>query len=227
MYTIEQPMENCWKRIGVWGQEEPRCPILQQVIHCRNCEVFTRAGRNLLERSLPADYEHEWAQVFAIEKKEEVHGTISVFIFRIAQHWFALPAQLLEEAITPQPFHTVPHRNNGILLGVINVHGEIQLCVSLQYLLELGSGVEQPKNTRNRTIYKRMIVVNKDERRWVFPVDEIHGIHKVHPQIFQNVPVTVAKAKTTFTRYLFDWKGTTVALLDDELLLYKLTRSVQ
>jgi chemotaxis-related protein WspD len=72
-----------------------------------------------------------------------------------------------------------------------------------------------------------MIVVNKDEKRWVFPVDEIHGIHRIHPQTFQNVPVTVAKAKTTFTRYLFDWEETTVALLDDELLLYKLTRSMR
>jgi chemotaxis-related protein WspD len=225
MHTIEQPMENCWKRIGVWGQEEPRCPILEQMIHCRNCDVFTRAGRNLLERQLPNLYEHEWAQVFSEKKEEEPAGTVSVLIFRIAHQWFALLAHLLEEAITPQPLHTVPHRNRGILLGVINVHGEIQLCVSLKNLLELEEAEEE--NSQERNVYKRMIVVNKDEKRWVFPVDEIHGIHRVHPQTFQNVPVTVAKAKTTFTRALFDWEDVSVALLDDELLLYKLTRSMQ
>ncbi len=224
MYTIEQPMENCWKRIGVYGHEEPRCSILERVIHCRNCEVFTRAGRNLLERQLPKSYEHEWAQVFSEKKEEEPAGTVSVLIFRIATQWFALLAHLLEEAITPQPLHTVPHRNTGILLGVINVHGEIQLCVSLKNLLELTNAAEE---NQTRNAYKRMIVVNKDDKRWVFPVDEIHGIHRVHPQTFQNVPVTVAKAKTTFTRYLFDWGEVSVALLDDELLLYKLTRSMQ
>lgn len=218
-------MENCWKRIGVWGQEEPRCQWLERVIHCRNCEVFTRAGRNLLERALPADYQEGWAQVFAEKKEEEPPGTMSVVIFRIARQWFALPAQLLEEAITPQPLHAVPHRNTGVLLGVINVHGEIQLCVSLKNLLDLAD--DDNDSAEQRTIYKRMIVVNKDEKRWVFPVDEIHGIHRVHPQTFQNVPVTVAKAKNTFTKYLFDWEENSVAVLDDELLLYKLTRSIQ
>lgn len=228
MKTIEQPMENCWKRIGVWGQEEPRCQWLGQVIHCRNCEVYTRVGRNLLERDLPDGYEQSWAEVFAEKKEEEPPGTVSVLIFRIARQWFALPAQLLEEAITPQPLHTVPHRNNGVLLGVINVHGEIQLCVSLRNLLDLEKkAVQVDEETRERNVYKRMIVINNDEKRWVFPVDEIHGIHRVHPRTFQNVPVTVAKAKTTFTKHLFDWEDVSVALLDAELLLYKLTRSIQ
>lgn len=226
MHTIEQPMENCWRRIGVEGHEEPRCKYLDQVIHCRNCDVYTRFGRKLLERDLPQAYKDDWAQVFAEEKEEEPAGIVSVLIFRICKQWFALHAHLLEEAITPQPLHTVPHRNNGILQGVINVQGEIQLCVSLRNLLELDAD-ENHQATEGRSAYKRMIVVSKDEKRWVFPVDEIYGIHRVHPQTFQNVPVTVAKAKTTFTRYLFDWENVSVALLDDELLLYKLTRSMQ
>ena len=224
--NIEQPMENCFKRIGVWGQEGPRCPILKQVIHCQNCEVFTRVGRNLLERGLPGSYEDEWTQVLAEKKEEEAPGTVPVLIFRIAKQWFALPAQLLEEVITPQPLHTVPHRDNPVLMGVINVHGEIQLCVSLKELLDLENNVRE-KEQEERSTYKRLIVVNKDENRWVFPVDQIHGIHRVHPKIFENVPVTVAKAKTTFTKHLFKWENISVALLDDELLLYKLTRSVQ
>jgi len=223
MQAIEQPMENCWKRIGVWGEEEPRCPILQQVIHCRNCEVFTRAGRNLLERTLPGNYGEEWAQVFAEKKQEELPGTVSVLIFRIARQWFALPAQLLEEVITPQPLHTLPHRDKSILMGVINVHGEVQLCVSLRHVLDLED--ETAENQQSQ--YKRMIVVNNENNRWVFPVDEIHGIHRVHPKTFENVPVTVAKSKTALTRHLFKWEKRAVALLDDELLLYKLTRSVQ
>lgn len=219
-----QTVDRCWKRIGVWGGETPRCPRLEDVIHCRNCEVFTNAGRNLLERDLPEDYQNEWTQVLAEKKEEELLGTISVLIFRIEDQWLALPAQLFEEVIDPQHFHLLPHRKNHVLMGVINVHGEIQLCVSLKELLGL-EGKSEQKNQRNT--YKRMLVVSKNGEKLVFHADEVHGIHRVHPKIFQNVPVTVAKAKTTFTKDLFLWEDHYVALLDDELLLYALTRSVQ
>lgn len=221
-------MENCWKRIGVWGQEEPRCPRLKDVIHCRNCEIYTQAGRNLLERELPEDYKEEWTDVLAAKKKEELVGTVSVVIFRIEGEWLALSTQLLEEIIDAEHVnklvHALPHRDNPVLTGIINVHGEIRLCVSMKELLGLED--EQPKGHEERTIYKRMMVINKEGNQWVFPVDEILGIHRVHPQMFQNVPVTVSKAKSTFTKDLFRWNNNYVAFLDDELLLYKLTKSV-
>ena len=46
----------------------PRCPRLDEVIHCRNCEVFTQAGRNLLERALPEEYKEEWGSVLVKKK---------------------------------------------------------------------------------------------------------------------------------------------------------------
>jgi chemotaxis-related protein WspD len=216
--------ENCWKRIGVWGKETPRCAELKRVIHCRNCEVFTQSGRNLLERDLPEEYKEEWTQIL-VEKKEEFPGTLSVVIFRIQKEWLGLPASLFAEIIEPGTVHSLPHSKNQALMGVINVHGEIQLCVSLQRLL--GLETEEPQKDEGRERYKRMMVVNKDGNQWVFPVDEIHGIHHVRPDRFQNVPVTVAKAKSTFTKGIFKWDDKYVAFLDDELLLYTLARSMQ
>ena len=221
--------ENCWKRIGVWGDEERlSCPELERVIHCRNCEVFTQAGRTLLERELPEDYKHEWTEVLASKKEEELLGTISVLIFRLEQEWLALSTQLFEEIIDVEQeqnlLHTIPHRKNPVLKGVMNVHGEIWLCVSLKDLLKLESGGEREKRD---TPYKRMVVIQNDGEQWVFPVDEIQGIYRIHPKTFQNVPVTVAKAKTTFTKGIFTWKQHQVALLDEELLLHNLARSVR
>lgn len=219
-------IENCWKRIGVWGKEEKlTCPELKRVIHCRNCEVFIRAGRNLLERDLPGDYKNEWTQLLTEKKGDEaLLGTTSVAIFRIEGEWLALSAHLLEEVIDPQKIHSIPHRDTSILLGVINVHGEIQLCVSLRELL----GLEKCNNEeKDRNPYKRMIAVNREGNKWVFPVDEIHGIYRVRHKTFQNVPVTVAKAKSAFTKAIFMWEDKRVAFLDDELLLYSLTRSVK
>lgn len=221
-------MENndrCWKRIGVWGREKPSCPELDRVIHCRNCDVFTQAGRNLLERDLPEDYKDEWGQVLVAKKGEVPPGTIPVVVFRIEEEWLALPAQLFAEIIETRSVHTVPHRKNDILLGIINVHGEIQLCVSMKALLGLTENeAVSEKGLKDKD---RLMVLNKDGDQWVFPVDEIHGVQHIHPNMFQNVPVTVSKSKSAFTTNLFKWKDNPVALLDDELLFYSLKRRIQ
>ncbi|MBW1732914.1 MAG: chemotaxis protein CheW [Deltaproteobacteria bacterium] len=217
--------ERCWKRIGVWGKEEPRCPLLEEVIHCRNCELFTRAGRNLLERELPAQYGDEWGRVLLKEKSEEPLGSFPVVTFRVGKEWLALPAGIFSEIIDRVPFHTVPHRRSDVLLGVVNVHGEIQICVSLKHLLGLED--EPHRDEDPGKSQDRMMVVEKDGDVWVFPVEEIHGIHRVRPDLFQNLPVTLSKSKAAFTRDIFEWESGHVALLDDEFLFYNLKRSLQ
>ncbi|GBC63403.1 chemotaxis protein CheW [Desulfonema ishimotonii] len=221
--------ESCWQRIGVFGQGKPTCPELGRVIHCRNCEVFTRAGRQILERDLPDDYRDQWTDVIAAKKEEESPRTISVVIFRIGEEWLALRTRLFAEVIDPERFHSLPHRNNPVLLGVVNVHGELRLCISLRVLLDIEMRTAPPPERR---IYRRMMVIGHDSEQWVFPVDEIHGVHRVAPENFQNVPVTVAKSSATYTQSLFKWRPRSedyrnVALLEDELLLISLARSIQ
>ncbi len=216
----------CWQRIGVWSAEKS-CPTLQAVIHCRNCEVFIQSGRRLLDQELPQTYRNEWAGIMASEKEEdELFQTVSLVLFRVEAEWLALRTQILSEVIDPQPLkrHSLPHRKNRILTGIINVRGEIQLCVSFKDLL----GIEQASGKETgQAPYQRMMVINSDDGKWVFPVSEIIGIYRIHPATFQNVPVTVAKAQSTFTKGIFKWDGRYVAFLDDELLIYSLTRSVQ
>ncbi|OQX65405.1 MAG: hypothetical protein B5M55_04030 [Desulfococcus sp. 4484_242] len=217
--------DRCWKRIGVWAKGGPTCPLLKEVIHCRNCEVFTQAGRNLLERDLPEAYKDEWGRILLEKKEEGPTGTFPVVIFRIETEWLALPALFFAEVINAVPIHTVPHRKTPVLKGVVNVHGEIQLCVSLGHLIGLED--EPPDKANEKKGHERMMVVSKDGDVWVFPVKEIHGIHHIHQGMFQNVPATVAKSKGAFTRKIFVWEDRHVALLDDELLFYSLKRSVQ
>lgn len=67
---ITQPMPNCWKVIGVWGLDDRlTCPHLERFIHCKNCEVYTQAGRTLLERALPGNYKQDWTQVLSQKKR--------------------------------------------------------------------------------------------------------------------------------------------------------------
>jgi chemotaxis-related protein WspD len=214
---------DCWKRIGVWGKQRPRCERLGEVIHCRNCEVFTRAGRNLLERELPADYMREWTQVLATKKADEPLGTVSLLVFRIEREWLALPTLLFAEVIDPAPIHGIPHRKHPALLGLINVHGEVQLCVSLQALL----GMESAREKKHTSAYQRMIVLDDRGKYWVFPVDEIHGIYRLRLDCLALPPASVGKAGAGFSKGLFSWENKQVDWLDEELLLYQLRRSVQ
>ena len=215
----------CWKTIGVWGSEKPRCPKLEKVIHCRNCEQFMQAGRNLLERELPEEYRSEWGRIFAVKKIDVPVGTIALVVFRIEEEWLSLPANLFAEIIDMKPVHTLPHKRSPVLLGLINVHGEIQLCVSLKELIGLEAQKESGRKEKKDQAF--MMVVIKNEERWVFPVNEISEIYHIHPDILQNVPVSVSKSKSAFSKGIFKWKDRNVAFLDDELLFYTLRRSIQ
>ncbi|HKI70410.1 MAG TPA: hypothetical protein VKA67_12520, partial [Verrucomicrobiae bacterium] len=71
------PVRNdCWDKIGVNGDSS--CPELEKHIHCRNCPVYTGAALQLLNRPLPVDYRHEWAEHFARPKRASVAGKTSV-----------------------------------------------------------------------------------------------------------------------------------------------------
>ena len=52
-------------------------------------------------------------------------------IFRVGTEWLALPAAAIQEVSNLRPVHRVPHRTSGVLLGVVNVRGELLICVSL------------------------------------------------------------------------------------------------
>lgn len=215
--------ENCWKHIGVWGNEKPRCIELQKVIHCRNCEVFIRFGRKLLDHDIDEAYQQAWTEIVSAPKEEEMSGTFSVVVFRIGREWLSLRTQVFAEIIESAKFHSLPLRKSKILLGIINVHGEIQLCVSLQTLL----GIEADTQEEHRSLPRRLMVINDNNDQWVFPVDEVYGIYPLHPVMLENVPVMVGKASSTYSKGIFKWKENDVAFLDDERLLYGLARNIK
>ncbi len=217
------PMSNCWKRIGVWGRERPPCERLQTVIHCRNCEVFTRAGRTLLEREPPSGYQAEWAGILAEEKADPPTQTLSVVIFQLGGEWLALPSGLFAEITVPRPWHWLPHRKEPVLLGLVNIHGELQICVSLQALLEIPAA-ESPSGDGISS--GRMVVLRIASDHWVFPADQVLGIHRLPLETLENLPVTVEKTRHSFSRAVFWYKDRQVALLDDEKLLKALKKRV-
>jgi chemotaxis-related protein WspD len=229
-------VERCWDEIGIAGDRS--CPKLADFIHCRNCPVYSSAGRNLLERSLPANYRQEWTQLFAVKKNDSdvqhyhtashplaTTNTHTVLIFRLQKEWFALSAQVLKETVTPSSIHTIPQRSNQILRGLVNIRGELLLCVSLNNLLHLETAETQPQSL-SPLIYSRMVVVEKGGHAWVFAVDELYGIQKFNTDELRHSPSGATSVAQTYTKGFFHWRSRSLSYLDDELLFTSLNRKV-
>ena len=222
-------LQDCWNQVGVWG--DSTCPRLAEAAHCRNCPVYASASARLLHGEPPADYLREWTERLARPRPAaEAAKTLSVMIFRLGAEWFALSAAAFQEVAEPRPVHSLPHRRGKILKGLVNIRGELIVCVSLGDALrvEEAAGVNgsHPAPDPARTCYERLLVVATAGGRLAFPVSEVHGIEPFAPGQLQPVPETLALASVRFTRGILPWKGRRVGCVDDELLFQTLNRSL-
>lgn len=213
----------CWNHIGIHG--DGTCPDLAKAIHCRNCPTYSAAAAAILDREVDADYLAQGARHYRHAKPESDPNTASVIIFRAGAGWLALPSTAFHEVCEVRPIHSLPHRRNGTILGLINVRGALLICVSLHKLLGV-EPVSTGPNPERRLVLERFLVAGRKDERLVFPVDEVHGIHRFSPAQLEDAPASVAKASTTFTRKILSWNEKTVGVLDDQLLFDALNRSL-
>jgi chemotaxis-related protein WspD len=223
----EPAASDCWKRIGTYGDES--CPALEEMLHCRACKVFLNEGRRLLDREAPDDYVDEWTAVLAEEKREAPGETVSALVFRLHGEWFALRTSVFQEMVSSRPIHTIPHRSGKILLGLVNVRGELLLCASLSNLLEVEVCAAEGNCEVERAdvIFSRMAVIARRSERWAFPVDEVEGIRRLELERLEKSPVTVSRSGTHYSRALLALEDKRVALLDEELVFNGLQRSLR
>src|ERR1039458_5795110 len=163
---------DCWNHIGVSGDRS--CPELNTFIDCRNCPVFATAARSFFDRRAPEGYLADWSRWLAdsaggargdeAEREDDhvlSHGeAVSVLIFRLGEEWMAFRSQIIAEVTLPRLVHRVPHRSNSILAGLVNLRGQVQLCISLHGLL----GVIAPASS------SRLVVLLDPDRAetWAF-----------------------------------------------------------
>lgn len=210
---------DCWNKIGGYG--DATCAELDKFVHCRNCPVYSAAARQLLDRSPPPDYRHGWVQRFSRVKQRVKPGKMSVVIFRISTEWLALPTWTFQEVAEQRRIHSVPHRRQGILLGLINIRGELLLCVSLGRLLGIESDTERDKPSNH---CDRLVVTQWQGSLLTFPVNEIHGVHRYHPEEIKEPPATIARSNSNFIQGILTWQEKSVNCLDEGLLFSTLNR---
>ena len=234
---------DCWNRIGIAGDRS--CPELETHIHCRNCPVFASAARTFFDRPAPGHYLTEWTQWLAgssdtvsLEAGASAglgdRDEVSVLIFRLDREWMAFPTQAIAEVTVPRPIHRIPHRSNATLIGLVNLRGQLQLCISLHGLLglepspspasqfhsqESSMGTDKPAASGSSlTSGARLIVLRNRERseNWIFAAEEVLGVHRLPRSQMRSVSSTLANPEVSFSQAILSWEGRSVSLLDEQ-----------
>lgn len=188
------------------------------------------AGR-LLNREPDKSYVSMWEELLRRIKSAPLqHPEGSVLIFRLGMEWLGLSTKLVAEVLDLRPVHTVPSTRSKIFLGVVNVGGQLRLCVALHKLLDIPSNVDERlpevhvKGLARQ--YRRMLAIRRGIEVWVFPVDEIYGVVNCNFNTLDNIPVTLAKSTANYLHGLYNWKDHGVGIIDGELLFESLRRLI-
>ncbi|MBI5801883.1 MAG: chemotaxis protein CheW [Verrucomicrobia bacterium] len=218
-----RPMTDCWQHIGVWGNGS--CGELQAHLHCRNCPTYAAAAMRLLDARPPSGYRREWTEHIALKAAVADAGT-PLLVFRVGDDWLALGIGVMEEVGEARRIHTLPHRREGVLLGVVNVRGELLACVSVGRLLGLEKGVGTSAVPLPGKSSGRLLVVRHAGERYAFPVTEVRGVQHlvlpVEPPAFSPGDQVMGAAG----RSRVEWRGRNVCCLDEAKLFAALSRSL-
>ena len=218
-------LDDCWNRIGVWSRQGASCPELKDCVHCRNCAHYSTAGRLMLERAVPEDYREQWTQRLATPKQTAATAGNSALLFRLGDEWFALGSRCVSEVTQMLGIHSLPHCDVDLVKGVVNIRGELKICVSLGSVLQLEKSCES--HATDHEILERMVLIEKDEHSFVFPVSEVEGIVRYSEQELRPLPATLANARSKITTGIVQWQNRQAGVLDHDLLFYALARGLK
>jgi len=228
MHITDLKIDDCWNTIGVWRAGAEKCPELDHVIHCRNCPVFIKASRRLLRTEPPEGYRSEWTKILAAEKNIKQYSVKSAFVFRAGSEWLALPVHMIQEIVNMAPIHSLPNMNSEVLRGLVNIHGRLQVCVSIGRVLGIEKRVRTDAELDPDYISpERLVVVHQGNHQVAFPVSEVKGIVRYTPDMVKDLPVTVSGSKAVYTTGILHWDGEDIGLLKDKPLFKTLTRDLE
>jgi chemotaxis-related protein WspD len=218
--ALALPVVDCWNDIGVNGDRS--CPKLKAAIHCQNCDVFADAARTFLDRPAPAGYLGEVTESLTLPDEQRVAGTISALVFGIGDQLFGIDTTAVVEVTSPRVAHRVGHRSGRIFAGIVNIHGQLELCCSLAGLLQIDGSAESPGGAG-----ARMLLVELDGLRWSFEVSIVHGVQRFEATDVAPVPAASQHGAIAYLRHVFRFGDRHVGYLDLETTFQALEASVR
>jgi chemotaxis-related protein WspD len=214
-------MDSCWTQIGIQGDRS--CPELTKVAHCHNCPVYASAARAFLDREAPPGYRAESSEILARVDEAPLSESWSATVFELEDQGFAIDTKSIAEVLEARPVHRVPHRTNRVFEGLVNVHGQLELCASLHGLLHIERG---RRDSGERTT-ARMIFAHTSGQRWVFPVDAIQGVVRFSKSDLGEVPATSPRGAQALASGVLRWGQRSIGYLDAEKLLPQFEQSLR
>jgi chemotaxis-related protein WspD len=207
-------LDHCWRSIGVYGGDQS-CPMLVESLHCRNCPVFSDAARTLFDRESEAESSSEWHRPAAGQDSQR-----AALVFRLGQQWLGLPPALIAEVAARQPIRRLAHRTTGRLEGVVNVRGELHLCVLLGELLGLGARGESSGTAR------MVLVRDGNARVLAFRCEEVLGLQHFPNSSMQSAPDTLPEPLRECVEGLFPLQAGHLAMLNGDAVLKLLEQAL-
>ena len=205
--------EHCWRKIGVQGGDHS-CERLIEVLHCRNCPIYAAAARSLLDRESPPEVDQD-----GVQDLRRSSNTSTALVFRLGQQWLGLSPALVAEVAANPPVRRLAHRTDGRIEGVVNVRGELRLCVSLVELLGLGRRGSAPPSAR-------LVLVEDASGPLAFRCDEVRGLLPYTEDSMQAPPDTLPSPLDGCIQALLPSSYGHVALLDGEAVTRLLRKAV-
>ncbi len=215
----------CWVRAGSYGKGT--CERLPEG-GCAQCPDYQAQGLGLYDREPPEGYAQEWTRILAGEKLREDENAVSYMVFRAGGEWLALRTARFEEITPVRSVHAVPSLKNPAFLGLVNISGELLPCLFLPEVLGMAKSSlpEEPVKAKGRPATARMAVVDGPGGRFVFPVDEMAGAHRLTEGERRPAPATVSRAPSHLCGGVFAHGEALVGILEEEPFFLALLRSI-
>jgi len=214
-------LNDCWNKIGVWGDQTPRCERLKDIIHCHNCDIYSQSGSQILNRPAPAGYLEEWKSILSQKREEKSTNIKSALLFRMGDEWFALASKFIKEITHCDKHHSLPHIQNKVLRGLVNIHGELILNVSLGYLFKINKSTSTNKHTN-----ERYIIINDGDESFAFPATEVKEIIHYNMEHIQPAPSTINNDTSCFIKGIIIHNNNDVGILDSDLVFTALHKNI-
>jgi chemotaxis-related protein WspD len=213
------PVVDCWNRIGVRGDRS--CPELPGVIHCHNCHVFTAAAQTLLDRPAARDYLSELTEFVSEPIAQRKLADRSAVLVRIGSEHFAIATGSVQEVAEVAPPRSVPHRGNRVFEGLVNVRGQLELCVSVAGMLGI------PRGKEDQAPMRCALIVTHAGQRWVLLIDSVLGVQRFHDSQLIEPPAASRRTDTPHVTALVAHEGQHFGWLDVARLCGDLAESVR
>ena len=209
----------CWQRIGVRGDRS--CERLARHVHCHNCEHYAETAAVLLDRhELVLDMVDDSPPADEVQPAQQGDGsTLSVLIFRIGQHWLAVPSTLLLEVSIPAVIHGLPYPRNRYLRGLCNVRGALVPCLAMDLLL----GLTADTSLQDRP---RMLILDAPGGALVMQVHAVDGVYALPKTMLQESGHGSGLAASQIAAAALQWQNRSVTLLDPDRLTQAMLRSL-